>query len=255
VLVRATWKHGTANTVCTMCIDPAAALILRDVAESNDENTVTRMVKTTTFISYESNPTFPPDTLASQFRLVPLRLSLPCKGERFRFFESEHRVRRARNRNRQSADSAAPRFRARKGQLDADLETASQAATGLRQITISTVIAVPVSRVESLGSVAHEYRLIVAAIFSAHFEGSLYGNLGSNFVLQVRTAARNLRPLDNFGPPGSCTLCNGPQLSKQFPRVVNTLATREHGSKYSCPKQACIAFRLPCSFCAESTRP
>jgi outer membrane lipoprotein-sorting protein len=47
-----------------MCIDPAAALILRDVAESNDENTVIRMVKTTTFISYESNPTFPPDTFS-----------------------------------------------------------------------------------------------------------------------------------------------------------------------------------------------
>jgi outer membrane lipoprotein-sorting protein len=64
VLVRATWKHGTANTVRTMCIDPAAALILRDVAESNDENTVIRMVKTTAFISYESNPTFPLDTFS-----------------------------------------------------------------------------------------------------------------------------------------------------------------------------------------------
>jgi outer membrane lipoprotein-sorting protein len=64
VLVRATWKHATTNAARTMCIDPAAALILRDVAESNDENTAIRMVKTTTFISYENNPTFQPDTFS-----------------------------------------------------------------------------------------------------------------------------------------------------------------------------------------------
>src|ERR1017187_7631839 len=62
VLVRATWKHATVNTVRTMCIDPFSALILRDVAESEDEKTGIRMVKTTAFTSYESNPHFPPDT-------------------------------------------------------------------------------------------------------------------------------------------------------------------------------------------------
>jgi outer membrane lipoprotein-sorting protein len=62
VLVRATWKHATLSTVRTMCIDPISALILRDVAESEDEKTGIRIVRTTAFISYESNPTFPPDT-------------------------------------------------------------------------------------------------------------------------------------------------------------------------------------------------
>ena len=62
VLVRATWKHATVNTVRTMCIDPFSALILRDVAESEDEKTAIRMVHTTAFTSYESNPTFPPYT-------------------------------------------------------------------------------------------------------------------------------------------------------------------------------------------------
>jgi len=62
VLVRATWKHATVNTVRTMCIDPLSALILRDVAKSDDEKTGIRMVHTIAFTSYESNPTFPPDT-------------------------------------------------------------------------------------------------------------------------------------------------------------------------------------------------
>ena len=62
VLVRAVWKRATGNAVRTMCIDPGSALILRDVAESEDEKTGTRMVSTTVFTSYESNPTFAPDT-------------------------------------------------------------------------------------------------------------------------------------------------------------------------------------------------
>ena len=62
VLVRAVWRRATGNAVRTMCIDPASALILRDIAESEDERTGIRMVKTTAFTSYESNPTFPPDT-------------------------------------------------------------------------------------------------------------------------------------------------------------------------------------------------
>jgi hypothetical protein len=52
-----------------MCIDPAAALILRDVFEGNDEKTGIRMVNTTTFISYEGNPTFQPDTF--RFSIPP----------------------------------------------------------------------------------------------------------------------------------------------------------------------------------------
>jgi outer membrane lipoprotein-sorting protein len=45
-----------------MCIDPGSALILRDVAEIEDEKAHVRMVNTTVFNSFESNPTFSPDT-------------------------------------------------------------------------------------------------------------------------------------------------------------------------------------------------
>lgn len=62
VLVRTTWKHATVNAVRIMCIDPDSALILRDVAESEDEKTGIRIGNTTAFISYESNPTFPAGT-------------------------------------------------------------------------------------------------------------------------------------------------------------------------------------------------
>ena len=62
ILVRAAWKRDTVNSVRTLCVDPAAAVILRDVAEIEDEKTGSRMVKTTTFISYESNPRFQSDT-------------------------------------------------------------------------------------------------------------------------------------------------------------------------------------------------
>ena len=62
VVVRTTWKQGTVNAVRTMCIDPARPLILRDVMESEDEKSGIRMVKTTSFTYFESNPTFPSDT-------------------------------------------------------------------------------------------------------------------------------------------------------------------------------------------------
>ncbi len=62
VLVRAEWKRATGNAVRTMCIDPASALILRDVAEIKNEKIGARMVDTISFTSFEGNPTFPPDT-------------------------------------------------------------------------------------------------------------------------------------------------------------------------------------------------
>jgi hypothetical protein len=68
VLVRAAWKHGSINAIRTLCIDPAAAVILRDVAEIEDEKTGSRMVKTTTFVSYESNPRFQSDTFKFPIR-------------------------------------------------------------------------------------------------------------------------------------------------------------------------------------------
>lgn len=69
VLVRATWRHAIVSGVHMMCIDPVSALILRDVAESKDEKTGIRMVNTTAFTSYESNPTFLPDTF--RFSIPP----------------------------------------------------------------------------------------------------------------------------------------------------------------------------------------
>ena len=62
VVVRATWKHATLNTVRTLCIDPFSSLILRDVAEHENEKTGIRIVRTTAFAMYAINPTFPPDT-------------------------------------------------------------------------------------------------------------------------------------------------------------------------------------------------
>jgi len=69
VLVRAVWKRAMGSAVRTMCIDPSSALILRDVAESEDEKTRIRIVNTTAFTSYESNPTFSPD--AFRFSVPP----------------------------------------------------------------------------------------------------------------------------------------------------------------------------------------
>ena len=69
VLIRAGWKQATTNIVRTMCIDPAPALILRDVIDREDEKTGIRSVKTTTFIDFESNPAFSPDTF--RFSLPP----------------------------------------------------------------------------------------------------------------------------------------------------------------------------------------
>lgn len=59
-VVRAEWKDGTRHIVRTMCIEPSSGLVLRDIKDS--ENAGMRLVTTTTFTSYESNPTFPPDT-------------------------------------------------------------------------------------------------------------------------------------------------------------------------------------------------
>jgi outer membrane lipoprotein-sorting protein len=62
VVIRALLKQETVNTVRKMCIDPSRPLILRDVIEKEDERTGIRSFTTTTFIDFESNPTFSPDT-------------------------------------------------------------------------------------------------------------------------------------------------------------------------------------------------
>jgi outer membrane lipoprotein-sorting protein len=62
VMIRSVLKQTTVNTVRTMCIDPSRPLILRDVIEKEDERTGIRSFTTTTFISFESNPTLSPET-------------------------------------------------------------------------------------------------------------------------------------------------------------------------------------------------
>jgi outer membrane lipoprotein-sorting protein len=69
VVIRGVWKQKTGNTVRTMCIDPSRPLILRDVIENEDEKTGIRSSKTTTFLDFESNPTFSPDTF--RFTIPP----------------------------------------------------------------------------------------------------------------------------------------------------------------------------------------
>lgn len=62
VLVKTTSNRDSVSTVHIMCIDTASAFILRDIAEINDNKTGVRMVKTTTFAEFETNPSLPPDT-------------------------------------------------------------------------------------------------------------------------------------------------------------------------------------------------
>src|ERR1019366_8398113 len=85
---------------------------------------------------------------------------------------------------------------------------------------VAAVVAVAVARVEGLGSVADQYRLVSAAVCSAHFQRSLCGDLDSTFRFQVHSAARDLRPLYNFGPPVFCVLCSGLHLSEQYLRIL-----------------------------------
>ena len=62
VVVRATWRQEQVITVRTMFIDVSRPVVLRDVMERGDERTGMKLVKTTTFTSFETNPVFPPDT-------------------------------------------------------------------------------------------------------------------------------------------------------------------------------------------------
>jgi outer membrane lipoprotein-sorting protein len=68
-VVRAEWKAAAGRGVRTMCIDPTSGLILRDVTDMNNESKNMRLVKTAIFTSYETNPTFPPDTF--KFSIPP----------------------------------------------------------------------------------------------------------------------------------------------------------------------------------------
>jgi outer membrane lipoprotein-sorting protein len=69
VVIRAVWTRETGTAVRTMCIDPSRPLILRDVKESEDKKTGIKSSMTTTFVSFESNPTFSPDTF--RFSIPP----------------------------------------------------------------------------------------------------------------------------------------------------------------------------------------
>jgi len=61
-MVRAIWKKETGSTIRTMCIDPSRPLILRDVIEAEDERMGIKSIATTTFVDFESDPTFSPET-------------------------------------------------------------------------------------------------------------------------------------------------------------------------------------------------
>lgn len=62
VLLRVVWKRGPLSGVNTYCVDPKSAVMLRDAAEGAEETTGMRIVRTTTFADFESNPALPPDT-------------------------------------------------------------------------------------------------------------------------------------------------------------------------------------------------
>jgi hypothetical protein len=62
VLIRIVSTRGSIHSIRTMCIDPSQPLILRDVVETEDEVRGLKLFTTTTFTSFEINPTFPPDT-------------------------------------------------------------------------------------------------------------------------------------------------------------------------------------------------
>lgn len=62
VVVRAIWKREAGSTVRTMCIDPSRPLILRDVMEAENTRMGIRLISTTRFIDFESDPTFSPET-------------------------------------------------------------------------------------------------------------------------------------------------------------------------------------------------
>jgi outer membrane lipoprotein-sorting protein len=62
VVIRAELRQGPVNTVRTMCIDRSQPLILRDVIEREDERTGIKSSRTISFVSFENNPTFSPDT-------------------------------------------------------------------------------------------------------------------------------------------------------------------------------------------------
>jgi outer membrane lipoprotein-sorting protein len=62
VVIRAVSKKDTVTVTRTMCIDPVRPLILRNVLETEDERTGYKSSTTITFVSFEINPTFSPDT-------------------------------------------------------------------------------------------------------------------------------------------------------------------------------------------------
>ena len=69
VIVRASFKQGSANVVRTMCIDPVRPVILRDVFEGTDEKSGIKSLRTVTFVSFESKPVFSADDFT--FKVPP----------------------------------------------------------------------------------------------------------------------------------------------------------------------------------------
>jgi hypothetical protein len=71
VLVRVVSVQETIHAVRTMCIDPVRPIILRDVVSGENEASHYKWSTTTTFTSFENNPTFAQDAF---------RITIPAGG-------------------------------------------------------------------------------------------------------------------------------------------------------------------------------
>ena len=68
IVVHTEWRQSTTTVVRDMCIDPEWNLILRDVTVTENKTADMHVSATTTFRSYESNPSFSPQI----FHFTPL---------------------------------------------------------------------------------------------------------------------------------------------------------------------------------------
>lgn len=62
VVIRAVFMQASVHVVRTMCIDPSQPVILRDVLDAENEKLGIKSLRTTTFVSFKSDPVFSPDT-------------------------------------------------------------------------------------------------------------------------------------------------------------------------------------------------
>ena len=68
IVVHTEWRKAATTVIRDMCIDPEWNLILRDVTVTENKTADMKISATITFISYESDPSFSPET----FHFTPL---------------------------------------------------------------------------------------------------------------------------------------------------------------------------------------